>query len=93
MDFIVLPLANLLNESFFARIVIKDSAFPWQLGFQDAASPTMEGIINLHHDLMYFIAIIFVFVFYVLGRTVYAFDESRSQKPSIFVHGTLIEIL
>jgi len=28
-----------------------DAAEPWQLGFQDAATPMMQGIIDLHHDL------------------------------------------
>nr|P80498.1 RecName: Full=Cytochrome c oxidase subunit 2; AltName: Full=Cytochrome c oxidase polypeptide II [Solanum tuberosum] len=26
-----------------------DAAEPWQLGFQDAATPIMQGIIDLHH--------------------------------------------
>jgi len=79
-------------EIFFS-IFSFDSAQPWQFGFQDAASPVMEGIINLHHDLMYIIFVIFMFVLWLLGRAVYVFDESRSPKPSPFVHGTTIEIL
>merc|ERR1712146_437488 len=76
----------------FISMFSLDSAQPWQFGFQDAASPVMEGIINLHHDLMYIICVIFMFVLWLLGRAVY-FDESRSPKPSPFVHGTTIEIL
>jgi heme/copper-type cytochrome/quinol oxidase subunit 2 len=53
----------------------------------------MEGIINLHHDLMYIIFLIFGFVFYILGRAVYSFDESRHPQAVPFVHGTTIEIL
>jgi cytochrome c oxidase subunit 2 len=53
----------------------------------------MEGIINLHHDLMYFIFFIFGFVFYILGRAIYSFDESRNPQATPFVHGTVIEIL
>jgi cytochrome c oxidase subunit 2 len=30
-----------------------DSSTPWQTSFQDAATPIMEGIINLHHDLIF----------------------------------------
>jgi len=70
-----------------------DSAQPWQFGFQDAASPVMEGIINLHHDLMYIIIFILVFTFYMLSRALYSYHEDRSPKPSLFVHGTTIEIL
>ena len=35
-----------------------DVAEPWQLGFQDPATPVMEGIINFHHDLMFFLIIV-----------------------------------
>jgi cytochrome c oxidase subunit 2 len=80
-------------ELFKDSIFSMDSAQPWQFGFQDAASPVMEGIINLHHDLMYIIVVIFFFVLYILARAVYCFDESRSPTPSPFVHGTTIEIL
>lgn len=48
-----------------------DSATPWQSYFQDPATPIMEGVINLHHDLMFFITFIFFFVLIVLGRTLF----------------------
>jgi hypothetical protein len=31
-------------------------------GFQDPATSVMEGILNLHHDIMFFIVITFIFV-------------------------------
>ena len=34
--------------------VLTDVAEPWQLGFQDPATPTMEGIIEFHNNLMFF---------------------------------------
>ena len=37
--------------------------------------------------------LIFGFVFYILSRACYSFDESRHVKSVPFVHGTLIEIL
>jgi heme/copper-type cytochrome/quinol oxidase subunit 2 len=55
----------------------------------------MEGIINLHHDLMFFITFIFFFVFVVMARTLYYFsydsvDANAGQKV---VHGTALEIV
>jgi len=47
-----------------------DASENWQLGFQDPATPIMEGIINLHHDLMFFICIISIFVTWMLSRTI-----------------------
>lgn len=52
----------LLTQLLQSRIVISDSAEDWQLGFQDPATPIMEGIINLHHDFMFFICAISIFV-------------------------------
>jgi len=39
-----------------------DYPTPWQLGFQDPATPVMEGIIDLHHDIVFFLVFIVVFV-------------------------------
>jgi len=35
---------------------------PGQLAFQDPATKVMEDIIDLHHDIMYFLVLITVFV-------------------------------
>jgi cytochrome c oxidase subunit 2 len=72
-----------------------DSSTPWQLGFQDTASPVMEGIVNLHHDLMFFITFILFFVLVVIARTLYYFtDQSSSSIISrSVVHGTTIEVI
>jgi len=48
---------NFLNKS----VVQCEAAEPWQLGFQDPATPIMEGIVNLHHDIMFIIVVIGVF--------------------------------
>jgi cytochrome c oxidase subunit 2 len=72
-----------------------DSSSPWQVYFQDAASPVMEGIINLHHDLMFFITFILFFVLVVLVRTLYFFgyDSTDAGTGKNVVHGTVLEIV
>jgi cytochrome c oxidase subunit 2 len=72
-----------------------DSSTPWQMYFQDSATPVMEGIINLHHDLMFFIVFIFFFVLIVMGRTLQYFEYNSSDAGcgSNVVHGTTIEII
>ncbi len=75
---------------------ILDSSVSWQLYFQDAATPVMEGIINLHHDLMFFITFIFFFVLVVMVRTLYFFqysEENANSSSRLVVHGTAIEII
>jgi cytochrome c oxidase subunit 2 len=61
------------------QVAYSDAAKPWQLGFQDPASPTMEGIINFHHDLMFFIVAISAFVFWLLFRCIYLFAVSPEE--------------
>ena len=39
----------------------------------------MEGIINFHHDLMYFLIIISTFVLWMLLRTIYLFNINRYE--------------
>ena len=72
-----------------------DSSTNWQVYFQDAASPVMEGIINLHHDLMFFITFILFFVLVVLVRTLYYFNSNsiNANLAANVVHGTVIEIV
>ena len=48
-----------------------DYAHPWQISFQDPATPVMEGIIALHHDLMFVLSIIGTTVTWLLLRTTY----------------------
>lgn len=72
-----------------------DASTPWQFWFQDPATPVMEGLVNLHHDLMFFLTFIFFFVGVVMARTLMFFhnptiDTKDSQKV---VHGTFIEIV
>ena len=74
---------------FFSR---NDAPEAWQLGFQDPASPIMQGIIDLHHDVAFFLIVVSVFVVWMLARTVYHFHHTRNPIPEKIIHGTLIEI-
>jgi cytochrome c oxidase subunit 2 len=76
-------------------LFLLDSSISWQMLFQDAATPVMEGIINLHHDLMIFIVFIFFFVLVIMARTLYYFQysEGNMSNPSFVTHGTAIEII
>nr|AYR06674.1 cytochrome c oxidase subunit II [Rhodogorgon sp.] len=77
----------------FPSIVLSDAAENWQVGFQDPATPIMEGIINLHHDLMFFICVISIFVLWMLVRTLWHFEYTQNKTPSSLTHGTLIEMI
>ena len=83
----------LLFSFFYPNLVFSDVATNWQIGFQDPATPVMEGIINLHHDLMFFICVISIFVTWMLGRTLWHFEQKQNLQSSSLSHGTLIEII
>ena len=78
---------------FFINKVFLDAAEPWQIGFQDPATPIMQGIIDFHHDVFCFLSFIIGFVMWMLGRTMWHFQASRNQTPSKIVHDSVIEII
>jgi len=82
-----------ITRSILKMNIYADTIETWQCDFQDPATPMMEGIINLHHDLFFFLTLILVFIVWILVRTVYYYHESRNPTPSRVVHGTLLEIV
>jgi cytochrome c oxidase subunit 2 len=79
--------------SFFLPTTHCDAPEAWQMYFQEAATPTMEGIINLHNDIMAIIWFVGIFVCWMLFRTLYLFDSSKNAVASKMVHGTTIELV
>jgi heme/copper-type cytochrome/quinol oxidase subunit 2 len=51
-----------INKVVSSFMLHADASTNWQLGFQTPATPTMEGIIRFHHDLMFLVIAIVVFV-------------------------------
>jgi cytochrome c oxidase subunit 2 len=70
-----------------------DAPESWQIGFQDPATPVMQGLIDLHHDLFFFMIVILVFVVWMGVRTLYHFQSTKNPTPEKIIHGTLIEIV
>lgn len=70
-----------------------DAPENWQVSFQDPATPIMEGIINLHHDIMFFLCIILIFVMWMLFRTIWHFEKFQNLTSSSLTHNTFVEII
>lgn len=75
------------------HVVHMDAPEPWQMGFQDPATPIAQGIMDLHHDLMFFIVFVATFVSWMIARTLVHFRAPRNPVPEKIIHGTVIEIL
>lgn len=82
----------LLLPILFPFIAFNDAPEPWQIGFQDPATPIMQGIIDLHHDIAFFMVFVAVFVLWMISRTLYHFQASKNPLPEKIIHGTAIEI-
>jgi len=70
-----------------------DASQDWQLGFQDPATPVMEGVINFHNDLMIVVVGVGVFVGYVMMSTIRNFEQTVNPTPNRVQHGTRLEII
>jgi hypothetical protein len=69
--------------------------------FQIPASPIMEGIVDLHNDIMFFLVFIITFVLYLLSVCIINFSE-RSVNTGVrnygvagdaLTHNTAIEVI
>lgn len=58
--------------------IYNDAPQPWQLGFQDSAAPGYTGIVELHDTIFFYLIVICVGVFWVLGTTIYYFNKKNS---------------
>ena len=66
---------------------------PWQLGFQDAASPIMERIVSFHNLLLWIITLITIFVLGLLVYVCLKFREDKNPTPSKRSHHALLEVV
>jgi cytochrome c oxidase subunit II len=78
---------NILNLNF-------DAPLPWGLYFQDSASPQMEGLVELHDNIMYYLVIILFAVAWIMLSIVRNYVETKSPISHKYLnHGTLIELI
>nr|QEQ13329.1 cytochrome oxidase subunit II [Ectocarpus siliculosus] len=70
-----------------------DASHPWQIGFQDPATPVMEGIIFFNGFLMAFMILIACLVGWLLYKSLTLFNESAHSNPVGFTHSTLLEVV
>ena len=66
---------------------------PWQLGFQQAATPVMENIVWFHDFLLWLIVAITLFVLALLAIVVVRFNARANPTPSRTTHNTLLEVM
>jgi len=86
----ILILTLLIFSTSFA---LNDAPEPWQFGFQDPATPIMEGIINFHNHIMFFLTVIGIAVMWLLYRCISLYDKDVNLEVDNFTHSTVLEIV
>lgn len=81
----------MFNNYFFD---FNDTARPWGIYFQDTATPQMEGLVELHDNVMFYLVIILFGVFWILVSIGYNFINYLYPISNKYLnHGTLIELI
>ncbi|MFQ5764429.1 MAG: cytochrome c oxidase subunit II [Rhodospirillales bacterium] len=68
-------------------------ADPWQMWFQDPASPVMERIVEFHNLIFVIEVGIVVFVLGLLCYIIVRFNAKANPVPSTTTHNTLLEVV
>lgn len=73
--------------------IYNDAPQPWQIGFQDSAAPGFTGIVELHNTIFFYLIVICVGVFWVLGSSIYYFNIKNSPIIHKYLnHGRYVPI-
>nr|YP_010206359.1 Cox2 [Alaria esculenta]UAX19833.1 Cox2 [Alaria esculenta] len=78
---------------YYCSIGSMDASHPWQVGFQDPATPIMEGIIFFNGLLMAFMLFIACLVGWLLYKSLTLFNEEDHKDAVGFNHSTLLEVV
>ena len=71
-----------------------DAPTAWGIYFQDSATPQMEGLVELHDNIMYYLVIILFSVGWILLSIIRNYISNKSPISHKYLnHGTLIELI
>jgi cytochrome c oxidase subunit 2 len=82
------------QSQYIKRIKKSDVPLAWGLYFQDGASPSFEGIVDLHNRIMFYLVIILFGVTWIMLSIMWNFNKSSNKLVYRYLnHGTLIELI
>jgi cytochrome c oxidase subunit II len=85
---------DMLNLLYFNLFNNCDAPSPWGLYFQDSATPQMEGLVELHDNIMFYLVIILFSVGWIMISIVRNYNNVKSPISHKYLnHGTLIELI
>ncbi|MDP5110420.1 MAG: cytochrome c oxidase subunit II [Rickettsiaceae bacterium] len=66
---------------------------PWQIDFQEAASPIMQELHSFHNFLLVLTGAIVLFVLFLIVYVVLRFNAKANPIPAKFTHNVAIEVI
>jgi len=85
---------HMLNFLYISLFNNCDTPKPWGLYFQDSATPQMEGLVELHDNIMFYLVIILFGVGWIMISIVRNYTSLKSPISHKYLnHGTLIELI
>lgn len=82
---------NFLNKISYIHL---DAPSPWGIYFQDSATPQMEGLIELHDHIMYYLVIILFSVGWFLFSIIRNYVSNKAPISYKYTtHGTTTELI
>lgn len=87
-NIIIALVALLYNSTCFAS-----KPFPWQIDFQEAASPIMHELYDFHNFLLIIITGIVLFVLFLVIYVMMRFNAKANPVPAKFTHNIAIEVI
>ena len=82
---------SIFNYNFIINL---DAPSAWGIYFQDSATPQMEGLVELHDNIMYYLVIILFAVGWILLSIVRNYISTKSPISHKYLnHGTHIELI
>jgi len=83
-----------LTTNFNSPSLYLDAPEPWQIGFQDPASPSFEGIIALHDSILFYLVLISVSVFWLIFSLIRHFSSTKIGIIHKYLnHSTVLELI
>lgn len=78
---------------FYSNVSMAAKPGPWQLDFQEAASPIMSEIHDFHNFLLLLTGAIVLFVLFLIIYVILRFNSKVNPIPARFTHNVAIEII
>src|SRR5271156_6509741 len=80
--------------TFFFNTIFNDAPQPWQLGFQDSATPGYTGLVTLHNTIGFYLIIICFAVFWAFFSLIYYYNSNNNPIAHKYLtHGTVLELI